>query len=152
MKTQLTVFTGKQMQPKLKRQVWQRSHLKDYTADLISQILLVLGTNVLLSNSGYGIGVTSSMLSQLYEENLLDEAMASWFASSLVLGQIIGSLFGAWLANTVGRKKACIGSIHQHTTINKEIWYWLSEEHSNGCIESFCSCTKKQQGNKLSQY
>ena len=69
-----------------------------------------MGTNVLLSNSGYGIGVTSSMLSQLYEENLLDEAMASWFASSLVLGQIIGSLFGAWLANTVGRKKACIGS------------------------------------------
>ena len=69
-----------------------------------------MGTNVLLSNSGYGIGVTSSMLSQLYEENLLDEAMASWFASSLVLGQIIGTLLGAWLANKIGRKKSLISS------------------------------------------
>ena len=65
---------------------------------------------MIIVNCGYGIGVTSPMISQLSEENLLDEAMASWFASSLVLGQIIGSLFGAWLANTVGRKKACIGS------------------------------------------
>ena len=50
------------------------------------------------------------MISQLRDENLLDEDLASWFASSLVLGQIIGSLFGAWLANTVGRRRACIGS------------------------------------------
>ena len=50
------------------------------------------------------------MLSQLYEENLLDEAMASWFASSLVLGQIIGTLLGAWLANKIGRKKSLICS------------------------------------------
>ena len=69
-----------------------------------------MGTNMLLSNSGYGIGVTSSMISQLYEEKLLDEAMASWFASSLVLGQILGSIFGGWLANKVGRKAACVGS------------------------------------------
>ena len=69
-----------------------------------------MGTNMLLSNSGYGIGVTSTMISQLYEEKLLDEAMASWFASSLVLGQILGSIFGGWLANKVGRKAACVGS------------------------------------------
>ena len=74
------------------------------------QALLVLGTNMLLSNSGYGIGVTSSMISQLYEEKLLDEDMASWFASSLVVGQIIGSIFGGWLANRVGRKAALVGS------------------------------------------
>ena len=65
---------------------------------------------MIIMNCGFGIGVTSPMISQLREETLLDEAMASWFASSLVLGQIIGSIFGAWLANTVGRKKACIGS------------------------------------------
>ena len=74
------------------------------------QGLLVVGINMLLSNCGYGIGLTSPMISQLYQENLLQENMASWFASSLVLGQIIGSLFGAWLANRVGRKRVCIGS------------------------------------------
>jgi len=74
------------------------------------QALLVFATNLIIMNCGYGIGVTSPMITQLRDEKLLDDDMASWFASSLVLGQIIGSLFGAWLANTVGRKKACIGS------------------------------------------
>ena len=77
--------------------------------DLV-QALLVFGANMIIMNCGFGIGVTSPMISQLREEKLLDEDMASWFASSLVLGQIVGSIFGAWLANTVGRKKACIGS------------------------------------------
>ena len=69
-----------------------------------------MGTNMLLSNCGYAIGVTSSMISQLYEEKLLDEDLASWFASSLVGGQIVGSIFGGWLANKIGRKAVLVGS------------------------------------------
>ena len=33
---------------------------------------------------------------------------ASWFASSLVIGQVLGSLLGGGLANRIGRKKTCV--------------------------------------------
>ena len=69
----------------------------------------MIGTNLMTSNTGYGIGMTSSMISQLYGEKLLDESTVSWFASTLVLGQIVGSIFGAWIANRIGRKKSMIG-------------------------------------------
>ena len=49
------------------------------------------------------------MTEQLREEKLISEGLVSWFASSLVLGQIVGSILGSWLANTVGRRKACLG-------------------------------------------
>ena len=49
------------------------------------------------------------MTEQLLEEKLISESLVSWLASSLVLGQILGSVLGSWLANTVGRRSACLG-------------------------------------------
>jgi len=58
-------------------------------------------------NCGYGIGVTSPMIVQLID-NFLGEGKTSWFASSIVIGQIFGSLLGSFFANRLGRKKSCI--------------------------------------------
>ena len=68
---------------------------------------MVSGVNLITFNTGYGIGLTSPMLGQL-TGLYLDEDNFSWFASSLVIGQIIGSLVGSTIANSLGRKKTCM--------------------------------------------
>ena len=68
---------------------------------------MVSAVNLVTFNTGYGIGLTSPMLGQL-TGLYLDEDNFSWFASSLVIGQIIGSLIGSTIANRIGRKKTCI--------------------------------------------
>ena len=67
----------------------------------------MLGINFLSFNAGYGIGVTSPMIAQLTEQ-FLGDGRASWFASSLVIGQIFGSFLGSFFANRLGRKKICV--------------------------------------------
>ena len=71
------------------------------------KVLVVSGVNLITFNTGYGIGLTSPMLGQL-TGLYLDEDNFSWFASSLVIGQIIGSLIGSTIANRLGRKKTCM--------------------------------------------
>ena len=73
----------------------------------LSKVLVVSGVNLITFNTGYGIGLTSPMLGQL-TGLYLDEDNFSWFASSLVIGQIIGSLVGSTIANSLGRKKTCM--------------------------------------------
>ena len=69
-------------------------------------MLVAWSVGLLHFNCGYGIGVTSPMIAQL-TGLYLDQASAAWFASSLVLGQILGTLLGGGLANTLGRKQTC---------------------------------------------
>lgn len=67
----------------------------------------MFGINMFIFNTGYGIGVTSPIIGQLMG-NILDQGTSSWFASSLVIGQIFGSMLGSLVANRIGRKKGCI--------------------------------------------
>ena len=69
-------------------------------------MLVAWSVGLLHFNCGYGIGVTSPMIAQL-TGSYLDQASAPWFASSLVLGQILGTLLGGGLANKLGRKQTC---------------------------------------------
>ena len=62
-------------------------------------MLVVLAVDVQQFNLGYGIGVTSPMIAQLTGSYLDTEAASSWFASSLVLGQVLGTLLGGGLAS-----------------------------------------------------
>ena len=62
-------------------------------------MLVVLAVDVQQFNLGYGIGVTSPMIAQLTDSYLDTEAASSWFASSLVLGQVLGTLLGGGLAS-----------------------------------------------------
>jgi len=75
---------------------------------LIRQILVVTASNLIQLNCGYGIGFSSPCLSQLDREEFFDPENGSWFASSLVIGQIFGSLLGPVLADKVGRRRACV--------------------------------------------
>ena len=70
-------------------------------------MMVVWAVGLLQFNCGYGIGVTSPMIAQL-TGSYLDEDTAAWFASSLVIGQVLGSLLGGGLANRIGRKKTCV--------------------------------------------
>ena len=74
----------------------------------ITQMMVVWAVDCLQSLSGYGIGVTSPMIAQLTGLYLDTEATSSWFASSLVIGQILGSVLGGGLANKLGRKRTCM--------------------------------------------
>ena len=69
--------------------------------------MVVWAVGFLEFNCGYGTGVTSPMIGQL-TGLYLDEDTAAWFASSLVIGQVLGSLLGGGLANRIGRKKTCV--------------------------------------------
>ena len=69
--------------------------------------MLVCTTNLLHLNCGYGIGFSSPCLSQLVKEEFFSQENSSWFASTLVVGQIFGSLLGPVLADRVGRRKTC---------------------------------------------
>ena len=88
--------------------------LKYYDQDLkhitsiFTQMMVVWAVDFLQFNSGYGIGVTSPMIAQLTSLYLDTEAASSWFASSLVIGQILGSVLGGGLANKLGRKRTCM--------------------------------------------
>jgi len=82
--------------------------LTSFEPKLLRQALLVLTTNLLHLNSGYGIGFSSPTLSQLSMEEFYTPAHSSWFASTLVLGQICGSLFGPVLADKIGRRRCCV--------------------------------------------
>ena len=62
-------------------------------------MLVVLAVDLQQFNLGYGIGVTSPMIAQLTGSYLDTEAASSWFASSLVLGQVLGTLLGGSLAS-----------------------------------------------------
>ena len=62
-------------------------------------MLVVLAVDLQQFNLGYGIGVTSPMIAQLTGSYLDTEAASSWFASSLVLGQVLGTLLGGGLAS-----------------------------------------------------
>ena len=70
-------------------------------------MMVVWAVGLLQFNCGYGIGVTSPMIAQL-TGSYLDQDSAAWFASSLVIGQVLGSLLGGGLANRIGRKKTCV--------------------------------------------
>ena len=71
-------------------------------------MMVVWAVDFLQFNSGYGIGVTPPMIAQLTSLYLDTEAASSWFASSLVIGQILGSVLGGGLANKLGRKRTCM--------------------------------------------
>ena len=62
-------------------------------------MLVAWSVGLLHFNCGYGIGVTSPMIAQLTGSYLDTEAASSWFASSLVLGQVLGTLLGGGLAS-----------------------------------------------------
>ena len=62
-------------------------------------MMVVWAVGLLQFNCGYGIGVTSPMIAQLTGSYLDTEAASSWFASSLVLGQVLGTLLGGGLAS-----------------------------------------------------
>ena len=81
--------------------------LSSFNPKVIRQGLVVCAVNLITFNTGYGIGLTSPLLGQL-SGLYLDEDNFSWFASSLVIGQILGSLIGSTIANRLGRKKTCI--------------------------------------------
>ena len=70
-----------------------------YSLTLSLQMLVVLAVDLQQFNLGYGIGVTSPMIAQLTGSYLDTEAASSWFASSLVLGQVLGTLLGGGLAS-----------------------------------------------------
>ena len=95
--------------PKLIRQVlkYHDQDLKHITS-IFTQMMVVWAVDFLQFNSGYGIGVTSPMIAQLTSLYLDTEAASSWFASSLVIGQILGSVLGGGLANKLGRKRTCM--------------------------------------------
>ena len=69
--------------------------------------MVMWAVGLLEFNCGYGTGVTSPMIAQL-TGSYLDEDTAAWFASSLVIGQVLGSLLGGGLANRIGRKRTCV--------------------------------------------
>ena len=72
------------------------------------QMLVVLAVDLLNFNSGFGIGVTSPMIAQLTGSYLDTEAASSWFASSLVIGQVLGVVISGLLGNKLGRKSTCL--------------------------------------------
>ena len=88
----------------------------------------VVGTNFQIFNTGYGIGVTSPMIVQLMG-NLIDDQSTSWFASSLVIGQVFGSFLGSHLANTLGRKRtiilSAVFSIISWSLLASSQFYWM---------------------------
>jgi len=53
------------------------------------------------------VGYSSPSLAQLVKEEFFNDENSSWFASTLVLGQICGSICGPILADKVGRRKGC---------------------------------------------
>ena len=95
---------------------------------ILRQLSVVIGTNFQMFNTGYGIGVTSPMIVQL-TGLLLGEGTTSWFASSLVLGQVLGSLLGSFLANRIGRKKTCmlaaLASCLGWSVLSASQHYWM---------------------------
>ena len=79
-------------------------------------MLVAWSVGLLHFNCGYGIGVTSPMIAQL-TGSYLDQDSAPWFASSLVLGQILDTLLGGGLANKLGRKQgAALGMQATHSS------------------------------------
>ena len=72
------------------------------------QMLVVLAIDLLNFNSGFGIGVTSPMIAQLTASYLDTEAARSWFASSLVIGQVLGVVISGVCGNKIGRKGTCM--------------------------------------------
>ena len=61
--------------------------------------MVACAAGLLQFNVGYGMGLTSPMIAQLTGSYLDTEAASSWFASSLVLGQVLGTLLGGGLAS-----------------------------------------------------
>jgi len=83
------------------------SGLFSYEPKLIRQVFLVFTTNLLHLNCGYGIGFSSPCLSQMVKEEFFSQESSSWFASTLVIGQVFGSVLGPVLADRIGRRKGC---------------------------------------------
>merc|ERR1711892_1192554 len=79
---------------------------------LLRQLLVLFPTNLLTLNCGFGMGYSAPFLPKIVNENFFNEEQSSWFASTLVIGQMFGSVLGPFIADKLGRKKTCcIGSV-----------------------------------------
>ena len=70
--------------------------------------MVACAAGLLQFNVGYGMGLTSPMIAQLTASYLDTEAARSWFASSLVIGQVLGVVISGVCGNKIGRKGTCM--------------------------------------------
>merc|ERR1719334_378762 len=75
---------------------------------LVRQALLVFAANLQHLCCGLGIGLSSPCLGQLALETFTNPDNLPWFASSLIVGQVVGSLLGPVLADALGRRRSCM--------------------------------------------
>ena len=92
-------------------------------------MLVVFAVDLQQFNLGYGIGVTSPMIAQLTGGYLDTEAASSWFASSLNIGHMVGSVLGGGLAHKLGRKRVCMiaaaASILSWVLLSSSFAFWM---------------------------
>ena len=90
--------------------------------------MVACAAGLLQFNVGYGMGLTSTMIAQL-TGSYLDQHTSSWFASSLTIGQALGSVLGGGLANKLGRKRVCMiaaaASILSWVLLSSSQAFWM---------------------------
>ena len=91
--------------------------------------MVACAAGLLQFNVGYGMGLTSPMIAQLTDLYLDTEAASSWFASSLNIGQMVGSVLGGGLAHKLGRKRVCMiaaaASILSWVLLSSSFAFWM---------------------------
>ena len=91
--------------------------------------MVACAAGLLQFNVGYGMGLTSPMIAQLTGLYLDTEAASSWFASSLNIGQMVGSVLGGGLAHKLGRKRVCLiaaaASILSWVLLSSSFAFWM---------------------------
>jgi len=90
------------------------------------QAMVVTAVCIQFLTSGYGIGFSAPSLGQVKEEELLTSTELEYFASSLVVGQVVGSLLGPLLADKIGRKRTCLMAAFS----SMAAWVLLSTSHT----------------------
>ena len=94
----------------------------------LCQAMVACAAGLLQFNVGYGMGLSSPMIAQL-TGSYLDQVTSSWFASSLTIGQALGSVLGGGLANKLGRKRVCMvaaaASILSWVLLSSSQAFWM---------------------------